>query len=194
MQADGNAGADYGSLSPRRAYALGRYKGAYTSSGFHIIIHPADELCFFLSFLTTLLHPRSFAFDARQRSLSFLSCRGRCRHRLDILHFWLLHLHHRRWREHGLLRPCYCKSTSSMVTATNSSPKNTENPTSLSDITTAAGWDIIECDPYSVGPQDVRLVCTDRSKHCDQLFEGGEENTIVKLPESVSVTSFTIAT
>ncbi|KAG8835103.1 hypothetical protein FRC17_005224 [Serendipita sp. 399] len=61
---------------------------------------------------------------------------------------------------------------------------NTEKPTSLSDITSAAGWDIIECDPYSVGPQDVRLVCTDRSKGCDQLFEGGEENTIVLLPET----------
>ncbi|CCA68979.1 hypothetical protein PIIN_02839 [Serendipita indica DSM 11827] len=61
---------------------------------------------------------------------------------------------------------------------------NTENPSSLSDITAAAGWDIIECDPDSVGPQDVRLVCTDRSKNCDQLFEGGEENTIVKLPDS----------
>lgn len=65
-------------------------------------------------------------------------------------------------------------------------PQNTENPTSLSDITAAAGWDIIECDPYSVGPQDIRLVCVDRSKGCDQLFEGGEENTIIRLPESVS--------
>ncbi|KIM33069.1 hypothetical protein M408DRAFT_326729 [Serendipita vermifera MAFF 305830] len=61
---------------------------------------------------------------------------------------------------------------------------NTENPTSLSDITDAAGWDIISCDPYSTGPQDIRLVCVDRTKGCDQLFEGGEENTIIRLPEN----------
>ncbi|PVF93429.1 hypothetical protein CPB86DRAFT_109040 [Serendipita vermifera] len=61
---------------------------------------------------------------------------------------------------------------------------NTEKPSSLSDITAAAGWDIIECDPYSIGPQDIRLVCTDRPKGCDQLFEDGEENTIVRLPDN----------
>ncbi|CAG8733695.1 110_t:CDS:2, partial [Acaulospora colombiana] len=61
---------------------------------------------------------------------------------------------------------------------------NTEKPSSLSDITTAAGWDIIECDPNSIGPQDIRLVCTERDRGCNQLFEDGEENTIVRLPDN----------
>lgn len=63
--------------------------------------------------------------------------------------------------------------------------QNTESHTSLSDITDAAGWDIIECDTGSTGVQDIRLVCTDTSKGCDHLFEGGEEHTIVRLPEHV---------
>jgi len=53
----------------------------------------------------------------------------------------------------------------------------------LSDITSAAGWEILNCDSKSTDPQDIRLVCVDKAKGCSQLFSGGVENTIVRLPE-----------
>jgi len=61
---------------------------------------------------------------------------------------------------------------------------NAESTDALSDITSASGWDIINCDPKSTDPQDIRLVCVDQAKGCSQLFDGGVENTIVRLPES----------
>jgi hypothetical protein len=56
----------------------------------------------------------------------------------------------------------------------------------VSDITSAAGWEILGCDPNSSQPQDIRLVCTNPSAGCSQLFQGGAEDTIVRLPESCS--------
>ncbi|PFH48172.1 hypothetical protein AMATHDRAFT_66125 [Amanita thiersii Skay4041] len=53
----------------------------------------------------------------------------------------------------------------------------------ISDITTAAGWEILGCDGTTL-EQDIRLVCSDSSK-CNHLFKDtGAENTIVRLPES----------
>ena len=57
--------------------------------------------------------------------------------------------------------------------------------TSISDITNAAGWEILGCDGKSTDPQDIRLVCTNPDKQCDSLFKGGAENTLIRLPNSV---------
>ncbi|KAJ8521299.1 hypothetical protein ONZ45_g1962 [Pleurotus djamor] len=59
-------------------------------------------------------------------------------------------------------------------------------PKGISDITPAAGWVILDCDP-NVLNQDVRLVC--ESDHdesgCGHLFDyHGANNKLVRLPES----------
>ncbi|KAJ6551973.1 hypothetical protein B0H19DRAFT_1159539 [Mycena capillaripes] len=61
----------------------------------------------------------------------------------------------------------------------------------ISDITTAAGWTILDCDPTAL-QQDIRLVCTDPSKNCGHLFEGatGAPNTLVRLPENCGANAF----
>ena len=56
----------------------------------------------------------------------------------------------------------------------------------ISDITTAAGWEILGCDQNAM-EQDIRLVCTSSAAACDHLYSsGGAEGKIVRLPESVS--------
>ncbi|SRR6266576_2022639 len=56
----------------------------------------------------------------------------------------------------------------------------------ISDITTAAGWEIMDCDQNAV-EQDIRLVCTSSAAACGHLYSsGGAEGKIVRLPESVS--------
>jgi hypothetical protein len=53
----------------------------------------------------------------------------------------------------------------------------------ISDITTAGGWTILDCDP-NTRIQDVRAVC--HSEKCQHLYNGhGAVNTIVRLPENV---------
>ena len=56
---------------------------------------------------------------------------------------------------------------------------------SISDITSAGGWTIIDCNATSAD-QEIRLVCHDPSK-CDHLYLNGAENTVVRLPNDVSV-------
>lgn len=56
----------------------------------------------------------------------------------------------------------------------------------VSDISNAAGWSIMDCDSSSQEDQTIRLVCHDPDAGCEQLFEGGAEDTIVRLPEEVS--------
>ncbi|TDL21135.1 hypothetical protein BD410DRAFT_840835 [Rickenella mellea] len=56
----------------------------------------------------------------------------------------------------------------------------------ISDITPAAGWQILSCDPNALS-QDIRLVCKSpdaSSAGCDHLYQNGAENTIVRLPEN----------
>lgn len=60
----------------------------------------------------------------------------------------------------------------------------------ISDITTAAGWEILGCDQNAM-EQDIRLVCTSSATACDHLYSsGGAEGKIVRLPESVSHVSW----
>ncbi|TDL21321.1 hypothetical protein BD410DRAFT_724403 [Rickenella mellea] len=62
----------------------------------------------------------------------------------------------------------------------------TGSTNAISDITTAAGWEIMSCDPNTES-SDIRLVCrsTDTSAAgCDHLYQNGAENTIVRLPQN----------
>ncbi|KAJ7708197.1 hypothetical protein B0H17DRAFT_1031883 [Mycena rosella] len=62
-------------------------------------------------------------------------------------------------------------------------------PTAISDITTAAGWTILNCDPNALA-QDIRLVCTGAASDCDHLFQGGATDTLVRLPTSCGASPF----
>ena len=48
---------------------------------------------------------------------------------------------------------------------------------SISDLTTAAGWEILDCDG-STADQDIRLVCSDDSKGCDHPDMSGVHDII----------------
>ena len=62
---------------------------------------------------------------------------------------------------------------------------------SIVDITPAAGWIILDCDPrWHRGEHDVRIICSGTSEqmeNCEHVYEnGGWKHTIVRLPHSVS--------
>ncbi|KAJ7143851.1 hypothetical protein C8R44DRAFT_759017 [Mycena epipterygia] len=62
--------------------------------------------------------------------------------------------------------------------------------TAISDITTAAGWTILDCDPTALS-QNIRLVCTGDASNCDHLFQGtGAANTLVRLPKNCGASAF----
>ncbi len=62
------------------------------------------------------------------------------------------------------------------------------SPKSISDITAAAGWVVLDCDKNSL-EQEIRLVCRgDDEAACNHLLEHGEPvNKLIRLPEDVSV-------
>ncbi|KAJ7819565.1 hypothetical protein B0H14DRAFT_2372479 [Mycena olivaceomarginata] len=62
----------------------------------------------------------------------------------------------------------------------------------ISDITTAADWQILGCDPNALS-QDIRLVCTndDPNSSCSHLYaSAGAVNKIVRLPENCGSNAF----
>ncbi|GLB41232.1 hypothetical protein LshimejAT787_0904470 [Lyophyllum shimeji] len=63
----------------------------------------------------------------------------------------------------------------------------------ISDITTAAGWEILGCSTDKLS-QDIRLVCTSddpKAAGCSHLYESaGAEGKIVRLPESCGKNAF----
>ncbi|EPS95680.1 hypothetical protein FOMPIDRAFT_1131914 [Fomitopsis schrenkii] len=63
------------------------------------------------------------------------------------------------------------------------------SPTAISDLTSAAGWQILDCDANSTA-QDIRAVCTDPNASCEHLFQGGAVGTIVRLPENCTAMPF----
>ena len=56
---------------------------------------------------------------------------------------------------------------------------------SISDITSAAGWHILNCTD-GTNSQTIRIACVDESKGCEHIFQGGAEDTIIRLPNGVS--------
>ncbi|KAJ3991125.1 hypothetical protein F5050DRAFT_1581939 [Lentinula boryana] len=63
----------------------------------------------------------------------------------------------------------------------------------ISDITTAAGWQILNCSATAMA-QDIRLVCMSSDTEaagCDHLFQsGGAEGKLVRLPENCGMSPF----
>ncbi|KAM5537468.1 hypothetical protein V8D89_008795 [Ganoderma adspersum] len=64
--------------------------------------------------------------------------------------------------------------------------------TSISDLTSAGGWTILDCNATSAD-QDIRVVCHDPSQ-CDHVFQNGAENTVVRLPNDCSSEPFAVVT
>ncbi|PAV18281.1 hypothetical protein PNOK_0676700 [Pyrrhoderma noxium] len=65
----------------------------------------------------------------------------------------------------------------------------TGSSNSISDITAAAGWEILNCDSNST-EQDIRLVCSGDETSCEHIFESGAEHTVVRLPEDCGSVPF----
>ncbi|EJD01946.1 uncharacterized protein FOMMEDRAFT_108994 [Fomitiporia mediterranea MF3/22] len=58
----------------------------------------------------------------------------------------------------------------------------TGSPNAISDITTAAGWEILNCTTDAKA-QDIRIVCSGDEESCSHLFQNGAEHTVVRLPQ-----------
>ncbi|KAK6981070.1 hypothetical protein R3P38DRAFT_3465266 [Favolaschia claudopus] len=68
-----------------------------------------------------------------------------------------------------------------------------DNTNVLSDITSAASWELLDCPAdWSSGAKDVRLVCVadDPAKDCNDVTSGGAVNTLVRLPENCGTGPF----
>ncbi|KAI0757750.1 hypothetical protein C8Q80DRAFT_1091869 [Daedaleopsis nitida] len=63
--------------------------------------------------------------------------------------------------------------------------------TGISDLTIAAGWQILDCDPASA-EQEIRLVCVDVDKGCDHVTQNGAEGTVVRVPNSCGPMPFAV--
>ncbi|KAJ8520806.1 hypothetical protein ONZ45_g2441 [Pleurotus djamor] len=62
----------------------------------------------------------------------------------------------------------------------------------ITDITPAAGWIILDCDPHAL-EQEIRLVCSSTNHEeagCHHVFENGAEHKVVRLPESCTEAPF----
>ncbi|KAF7439850.1 hypothetical protein PC9H_000187 [Pleurotus ostreatus] len=65
------------------------------------------------------------------------------------------------------------------------------SPKGMTDITPAAGWVILDCDPNALD-QTIRLVCMNEDEEaCGHLFaHGGPQDKVVRLPESCGAGPF----
>ena len=65
---------------------------------------------------------------------------------------------------------------------------------SISDLTPASGWEILDCSP-TLDRQEIRVICTGNATDCYHLFLDGAEDTVVRLPPTVRhiLTSFSIS-
>ncbi|EJF58506.1 hypothetical protein DICSQDRAFT_172861 [Dichomitus squalens LYAD-421 SS1] len=63
----------------------------------------------------------------------------------------------------------------------------------VSDLTTAAGWSILDCDA-NTADQDIRLVCQNPDAGCDHVHTDGAAGTLVRLPTSCGSVPFALVT
>ncbi|KAJ7068398.1 hypothetical protein C8F01DRAFT_608267 [Mycena amicta] len=93
--------------------------------------------------------------------------------------------------------PCTSGECSYDLASTNATAPGTlriwGSPDAITDITKAAGWEILGCDSDALS-QDVRLVCTnpdDLNSQCGHLYQNiGAVNKLVRLPESCGGSAF----
>ncbi|EJD01947.1 uncharacterized protein FOMMEDRAFT_20739 [Fomitiporia mediterranea MF3/22] len=65
----------------------------------------------------------------------------------------------------------------------------TGSTNAISDITTAAGWEILNCTT-DADAQDIRIVCSGDEESCSHLFQNGAEHTLVRLPQNCGPSPF----
>ncbi|KAJ7143218.1 hypothetical protein C8R43DRAFT_891858 [Mycena crocata] len=95
-------------------------------------------------------------------------------------------------------KPCTSGRCSYDMPSVNGSSSGTLNiwgsENAITDITAAAGWEILGCDPGAVS-QDIRLVCLDGpddpNSKCAHLFQNiGAVHKIVRLPQNCGANAF----
>ncbi|KAG9226943.1 hypothetical protein CCMSSC00406_0003384 [Pleurotus cornucopiae] len=90
--------------------------------------------------------------------------------------------------------PCFhgeCAYDTSSTTMGSGTVQLFGSPKSMTDITSAAGWVILDCDPNALD-QTIRLVCMNEDEEaCGHLFaHGGPQDKVVRLPESCGAGPF----
>ncbi|KAJ7719169.1 hypothetical protein B0H14DRAFT_2412305 [Mycena olivaceomarginata] len=93
--------------------------------------------------------------------------------------------------------PCITGECSYDIPATNGSTASGTmtiwgSQNAITDITTAADWEILDCDPNALA-QDIRLVCKSDAadSNCSHLYQNtGAVNKLVRLPESCGGSAF----
>ncbi|KAG9226940.1 hypothetical protein CCMSSC00406_0003387 [Pleurotus cornucopiae] len=90
--------------------------------------------------------------------------------------------------------PCFhgeCAYDASSSTVGSGTVQLFGSPKGLTDITPAAGWVILDCDPNALD-QTIRLVCMNEDEEaCGHLFaHGGPQDKVVRLPESCGAGPF----
>ncbi|TFK26040.1 hypothetical protein FA15DRAFT_589233 [Coprinopsis marcescibilis] len=95
------------------------------------------------------------------------------------------------WSKPCLSGVCFYDLPSSQAQASSGTLKIWGSPDAITDITSAAGWQIIDCSPTALA-QDIRLVCTDPGDaRCAHLYQNvGAEGKIVRLPEDCGSNAF----
>ncbi|KAI0820581.1 hypothetical protein BC628DRAFT_1396212 [Trametes gibbosa] len=91
-------------------------------------------------------------------------------------------------------KPCFGQCSWDLASETTSGTVQIAGPhAAVSDITTAAGWMIMDCDP-NTADQDIRLVCQNPDKGCDHIYTDSAAGTLVRLPKSCGSTPFALVT
>ncbi|KAI0364910.1 hypothetical protein BV20DRAFT_973864 [Pilatotrama ljubarskyi] len=91
-------------------------------------------------------------------------------------------------------KPCFGECNWDLTSGTGSGTVRVVGPqAAVSDITSAAGWMIMDCDP-NVSDQDIRLVCSDPDKGCDHIYQNSAAGTLVRLPKTCGSTPFALVT
>nr|VWP02189.1 Nucleosome assembly protein 1 [Ganoderma boninense] len=91
-------------------------------------------------------------------------------------------------------KPCFGSCSWDVTTGQGSGTVQlTGTQSGISDLTTAAGWTILDCDPNKAD-QDIRLVCHDTTKGCSHVTNDGAAGTIVRLPQSCASVPFALVT
>lgn len=62
----------------------------------------------------------------------------------------------------------------------------------ISDITPAAGWTIVDCDPQGHN-QTIRAYCSGDNNDCSHLYQNDAVGTVVRLPENVSTSAVSLS-
>ncbi|KAI8969672.1 hypothetical protein BD414DRAFT_428107 [Trametes punicea] len=91
-------------------------------------------------------------------------------------------------------KPCFGECNWDITSGSGSGTVRISGPqAAVSDITPAAGWMMLDCDP-NTSNQDIRLVCEDPDKGCDHLYQNSAAGTLVRLPQGCGSTPFALVT